>query len=276
MSTNAPILSRQIIWPGLFALALLVAFASAVIEITGLVGIALFVWLAHYAFSLLGETPPRKPASFIVIVFIALVVFGFIIGSHFWPGFHNPLLAPLALGMGQSKPLYFSVDKAIVGYVLLFYVSKPYWRRGMSIKSWRVSILYALVIALVAVLLLIPAALLLNVVVWRPHLPQAWLIYLAYNLFVTCVVEEVFFRGLIQNGIEYTLRKRTPQAPLLALACSSVLFAFAHIGAGLFYALLSGIAGAFYGYAYQQSGRLAAAILVHFLVNMVVYIATVS
>jgi len=266
---------RTFVYPLLFAVALIVAFVFGTIEVNGLIGVALFALLAQYTSWNLEQVPRRISAYLVFLLLLALVLLGFTIGSHLWPGFHNPLLIAQTSDPGMSQARYFSVDKALVGYILLFYVTKPSLRVNRSVKSWRLSILFTVVIAGIALLFLIPSALLLNVVSWRPHLSSVWLVWLSYNLLVTCVVEEAFFRGLIQNALEYSLSKRTAKAPVSALMITSVLFALAHIGAGLTYALLSGVAAAFYGYAYQQSGRLSVAIVVHFLVNAGVYLTTV-
>ncbi|BBB58300.1 hypothetical protein UNDKW_0027 [Undibacterium sp. KW1] len=66
------------------------------------------------------------------------------------------------------------------------------------------------------------------------------------NLFLTCVAEEAFFRGLMQEAI-YRLGNK-PAYGYLAIAVSAILFGgLAHLGGGTQYAALATVAGL--GYA---------------------------
>ena len=86
------------------------------------------------------------------------------------------------------------------------------------------------------------------------------------NLFFTCVAEEAFFRGFLQRYIErWTGGSRSGR--LASLAVVSLLFGLAHFGGGVGYVALSTLAGLLYGYVYQKTGRIEAAILTHFLLN---------
>ena len=75
------------------------------------------------------------------------------------------------------------------------------------------------------------------------------------------IPEELLFRGLIQN----LLQKLLPRT--YALLVAAVIFGLSHLNNGPFpdwrYVLLASIAGIFYGRAYQRSGGLMAACLVH-------------
>ena len=99
--------------------------------------------------------------------------------------------------------------------------------------------------------------------------------------FFIALPEEILFRGIIQKLIEKTV----PDRPGLALGYASVIFGIAHAnnnnppfwsfelgGLGLIqlpwvYIILATIAGWFYGKTYQRTNNLAAAALVHTIVD---------
>ena len=92
------------------------------------------------------------------------------------------------------------------------------------------------------------------------------------NLFFTCIAEEAVFRGLLQRGLERALR-RFRRGDLVALVAASVVFGVAHLAGGWRYVALSAVAGLGYGAAQQRTGRLEAAILTHFAVNFIHFLA---
>ena len=101
-------------------------------------------------------------------------------------------------------------------------------------------------------------------------LSMPYLVYwLIYNLIYTCVLEESFFRGILQNalirGFNRTLAPATARAAGIAVA--AVFFGLAHFGGGTTYVALATLAGVGYGLAYELTGRLHHAVLVHFGVN---------
>ena len=84
-------------------------------------------------------------------------------------------------------------------------------------------------------------------------------------LWVLALAEEFFFRGLLQNWLaEWTGR------PHAALVIASILFGAAHLQFRDFpnwqFALVSAVAGVFYGLAYQKAGSVRAAMVTHALV----------
>ena len=88
------------------------------------------------------------------------------------------------------------------------------------------------------------------------------------GIFLTIgLVEEVIFRGIIQNLLEKIFNSHLP-----ALLIASVLFGMTHWnnadpGFALHYIFFATIAGIFYGTAYKRSGSLFPAIFVHALVD---------
>ncbi len=103
-----------------------------------------------------------------------------------------------------------------------------------------------------------------------------YLVYwLAYNLIYTCVLEESFFRGIVQTGfIRACSRTLSPiVAQAVGIGGAAILFGIAHFGGGLIYVILATIAGVGYGLAYHLTGRLHCAVLVHFAVNAIQQLA---
>jgi len=235
-------------------------------------GILLFALTVAVAFND-GENNRSSVSTFFnPIASISVVILGFLIATHRWPGFHNPVLIDFIDDVTTSHPLFLNLDKALVGYVLLAYI----WQKPEVAVNWRRTTVYSLVVLLLALCVLIPAAILLGIKSWQVSIPSWLPIWAATNLLVSCIAEEAFFRGFIQKKMQDALsRRQITNSALMALLLTSLLFGIAHIGQGILLALLAAVAAAFYGYVYQQTGRLASSISVHFLLNLVVLVTTV-
>jgi membrane protease YdiL (CAAX protease family) len=99
-------------------------------------------------------------------------------------------------------------------------------------------------------------------------------LYMAIPVFAgiflfTALPEEFLFRGLIQNWIERTTRRR-----VMSLLIASIIFGASHLNNGppipnYRYFLMASIAGIFYGSAWSRTGSLMASALTHALVDTV-------
>ena len=82
--------------------------------------------------------------------------------------------------------------------------------------------------------------------------------------FTTALAEEFLLRGVVQN-----LMAASTGRPVLAQACSAVLFGAVHLGRGAFpnlpHATSAAVLGWFCGRAYRQSGSVTAAMITHAL-----------
>jgi membrane protease YdiL (CAAX protease family) len=103
---------------------------------------------------------------------------------------------------------------------------------------------------------------------WTPLTP--W--FLALNLLFTCVTEEAFFRGFILGGLARGMA-RWRYGTAVALVVSTVLFGLAHARGGPALVVLAALAGLGYAAAYLRSGRIEGAILTHFALNAVHFVA---
>ncbi|KAB2970516.1 CPBP family intramembrane glutamic endopeptidase [Zoogloea sp.] len=187
-----------------------------------------------------------------------------LLALHLCPGFQPLLLADgLVLSPGASPfTLRAGFDKAAAGLLLLACFA-PRCRRfdelGQSLRD-------SLPLAALTVVLTLAAAWLSGRVVPDPKWPAVAPGFLAINLLFTCVAEEAFFRGLIQEGLH---RRFASLGPALPVGLSSMLFAAAHLGGGVLHATIAGLAGLGYALVHARSRRIEAAILTHFAVNAV-------
>lgn len=119
-------------------------------------------------------------------------------------------------------------------------------------------------------LIAVPLGLAIGFIAWNPswHGPGAFGFDLLTIFLFVALLEELFFRGLLQNLLEGRLGR-----PLAAQAIVSILFGLAHIQHAPFpnwrYVLLATIAGWFYGQAWRSTRCLIASATTHALVDAV-------
>ncbi|WP_159972316.1 CPBP family intramembrane glutamic endopeptidase [Pseudomonas sp. 8Z] len=229
--------------------ALWLGFGLAIgtIEYPGLALGAAFIVLV-----LLGERwlPDSLWRTLVLLASIALA-------AHLVPGFTASELWPPRT-ISQDAPPYalrLSWDKALVGMALLaWWLGRPSPAHG----DWR----RALPFSLTTLLLTPPTAWLIGVVAWQPKWPDGLLLWLAVNLGVAVLAEELLFRGLLQPA----LITRLGTWPGLLL--TAALFGAAHLPFSPTFALVATLAGLGYGLVFQRSGQLRWAIALHVGVNL--------
>jgi len=191
---------------------------------------------------------------------------------HLLPGFHPAVLfhdvrltpdaAPFALAL--------SFDKAAAGLLLLAAFSA-------RVTSWRqfASQLPTIAVAAsVTSLVAIGIALAAGYVRFEPKWVEASPAFLVANLLFTCVAEEAFFRGLIQERLMRLAEARRQSAwTWIAIAVSTVLFGLAHAGGGATWMAVATVAGLGYAAIYAKTRTIEGAILVHFAVNAAHFLA---
>ena len=222
--------------------------------------LAALALLAILAWS--GAAAPRWRCAFTVLA----ALFALAMSLHLVPGFHpvvlfhdlqlTPDAAPFALAL--------SFDKAAAGLLLLaaFCVRTTSWRRFAS----QAPAIAAAALATAAVS--IGIALAAGYVRFEPKWPEAAPTFLVANLLLTCVAEEAFFRGLVQERLmRLAEARRQPAWRWIAIAVSTVLFGLAHAGGGATWMLVATVAGLGYAATYARTRTIEGAILVHFAVN---------
>jgi hypothetical protein len=88
------------------------------------------------------------------------------------------------------------------------------------------------------------------------------------NLFFTCLSEEAFFRGFLQQELS-RIGGLPHIAALVALVVSALLFGLVHFAGGWTYVVAGIVAGLGSGWAYHRTQRIESAMAVHFGVNAV-------
>jgi membrane protease YdiL (CAAX protease family) len=237
-----------------------VAGALASPPVLALPALAALAMLAALAWG--GVAAPRWRCT-ITVLSAALAL---AMSLHLVPGFHPVLLvrdirltpdaAPFTLGLG--------FDKAAAGLLLLAAFSS-------RVTSWRQLALQLPAIAAVGVAtaaVSIGIALAAGYVRFAPKWPEAAPAFLLANLLFTCVAEEAFFRGLIQERLmRLAETRRQPAWNWIAIAVSTALFGLAHAGGGTTWLLVATLAGLGYAAVYARTRTIEGAIVVHFLVN---------
>jgi membrane protease YdiL (CAAX protease family) len=227
--------------------------------------------LAIAVFALLAWRARELDAAWQRVPLVVLTgLFAFLLALHRVPGFFNPVVAEgIVFSAGApALSLRLNFDTAVAGIVLLGVFCPTI--RGAA--EWRAMLgrVWPLLAATLVVVLGTGWA--LHYV--RPDLK--WTPYSAYflasNLLFTCVTEEAFFRGFLLERMERGLARWRAGAAA-ALVLSSLLFGLAHARGGAPLVLLASIAGLFYGAAYLRTRRIEGAILTHFALNAVHFLA---
>ena len=193
-----------------------------------------------------------------------------LLALHRLPGFHNPLLVDHVQVSAGAPPftLYANFDKAIAGIVLMgvFCARIRAWADCPTMLRRTLPVLAATLVVVLG------AGVLLGVVrpdvKWLPATP--W--FLVNNLLVTCVTEEAFFRGFLLAGLARGMAGRR-YGVAVAVVVSTVLFGLAHAPGGPLLVVFATLAGFGYAAAYLRSGRIEGAILTHFALNAVHFVA---
>jgi len=185
--------------------------------------------------------------------------------SHVVPGFNNIKLIDAIKLSEDSLPftMYMNFDKPFVGLFIVLVL-------GFGTLSFDLIQIFktTLVSLLSCVILLISVALSIGYIEYDFKLPSETWIWALNNLFLVCTAEEFFFRRYIQGGLSEKF-SRHKWGSIASLILAALLFGLVHFKGGASYVILSIVAGLFYGYAYDKTGRVEAAILTHFGVNFI-------
>ncbi|MCO7520982.1 MULTISPECIES: CPBP family intramembrane glutamic endopeptidase [unclassified Pseudomonas] len=217
--------------------------------------IALPALLALLCSGLLARRRVRWQQTLGHLLFIALAI---ALALHWLPGFHGARVFDKAVLSEGAVPfsLYLNLDKPLIGLWLL--LACP-WLVMLRARGLALSLALVLPLTLLACL---GGAWALGLVAWAPKWPaQAWL-WLANNLLLVSLTEELLFRGYIQGGLQRLFKHEG-----LALLVAALLFGLAHLAGGWQWFYLATLAGVGYGLAYRHGG-LGAAVLCHACVNL--------
>lgn len=238
-----------------FALATACAVYFGVVLWTGVLILVALVTAARVA---------RSPGAVGRVGVMVTVVIALALALHLAPGFSNPKLFDSVRLSADAAPLtqYLNFDKGAAGLVLLAAFAP---RAGSAREAYAV-LRTALPIAVVTVIASVALALALHYIRFDPKLPTGAVAFLGANLFFTCIAEEAFFRGFLQERLARSA-DRWRLYPWLAVSVSALLFGAAHAAAGSTFLALATLAGFGYAIAYAMTRRIEAPILAHFAVN---------
>ncbi|WP_029770550.1 CPBP family intramembrane glutamic endopeptidase [Pseudogulbenkiania sp. MAI-1] len=250
---------RLPLWGVLFAASVVVAVAEGVLAPAALVSLAALTLACLLSVRL--EAGRLRGLATLVASGLALLL-----AVHALPGFNNLLVVDGQRITPDAVPftLYANFDKATAGLFLLAF----YCQRGGSWQEAGRAVRAVWLVAIGTTVAVIGSAWAMVVVQPEFKFPSFAPAFLAINLLFTCVAEEAFFRGLIQERLTHWVGGRRSLA-WLPVVVSAVLFAMVHAAGGSRYVLLAAIAGLGYGLAYAKTRRIEAALLTHYGVNVV-------
>lgn len=196
-------------------------------------------------------------------------VLALLMALHLLPGFHNPLLIADARFSVDAAPYtqYANFDKAVGGLLLLAFLC----RRTRTPAEFRQLLRNAAIPVLMTTTIVIGTAVALRYVAADFKLPAYTPVFLITNLLFSCVAEEAFFRGVIQERLATALDVGRIGGGLVILI-SGLLFGLAHYAGGMTYVAISSVLGCGCAYCYAITRRVEAPILAHFALNGVHFI----
>ncbi|MEW2912834.1 CPBP family intramembrane glutamic endopeptidase [Leisingera sp. JC11] len=236
------------------ACAMLAAFAGAAVALGHLTPLALTALAAGLLFA---AFLPRTRGPAALIAHAVLVLWSLALGAHLVPGVQNLLILDQVQAGPASAPysLHLNLDKPMVFFALLLAWPALLQRNDPASKA-------ALLSGLLLLAALLPLALLTGALRLEPGLPDWALLWMASNLLLTCLAEEAFFRGYLQQGLSRRF------GPAAGIAAASLLFGLAHVGAGPAVAAFAALLGLACGLGYWGAGRFHVPVLMHFAFNL--------
>lgn len=245
-------------WQALLALALAAALAEGQVTWVGAVPVTVLWAMAVWYES--ASSPSLRTACAWGAAVLAVAL-----ATHRLPGFSPLLIADTQLSPASvPMTLRAHLDKGMAGLILL----AVFTRRSTTFSGIARSVAVGLGVGLATAAIVIGPVALSGAVRLDPKLPAIALQWMAVNLFLTCVLEEALFRGLLQDRLARKLAGRRWGA-WIALAVASLLFGLVHAGGGPLLILAAAAAGAGYGTAYKLTGRMEAPLIAHFALNTV-------
>jgi len=248
----------------LLGVAVGLALWFALLQWTTLCGLLLLLALLRWC--------RRCGGYWLILMHLLAVSACLALSLHLIPGFANWLvLSQVQAGADSALwSMYLNLDKPLALFILVCMLpelNQP--KARLTLTGWlpAVAIVSRTEWLRWGFLLLLSITALSALALWagfiRPELklPHWWWLFLLNNLLLTCLVEEAFFRGYLQQQLQQKF------GPLIALVLASSLFGLAHLAGGWSYALLATVAGLLYGLIYLHSGRLWLAVLAHALLN---------
>ena len=243
-------------WFPCLIVAVLAAYLAQTVTLSAVFSIIGLVLLG------LGSQKAKKWAKpFLQVLLIAGCIS---LALHLIPGFNNLLIIDKSEKSPLSMPfsLYLNWDKAMILFLLLSAWPTLITKSSQSSTLKLVRPYQQFLLGLLLFMFIFLVSIYLELIAFDVNLPIWWWLFALNNLLITCVVEEVFFRGFILQKLHQRL------ALVPALFISAILFGLAHFAGGLSYVFVATLAGVLYGIVYLWTGHIRYSIAVHFLLNM--------
>lgn len=260
----APARLRPPPWLLLFGAAIASGLGAGILAWIAVLELALFGAVAYVA----GRDDVAR--RWRLLCGIACALMALALAMHALPGFNNPVLIAKAQFSPGAAPFtqYANFDKAAVGLILLACLC----RRAATAAQWRDSLRRALAIGAATIAVVMAVAVLVGYVRLDLHVPRYTAVFIVTNILFTCVAEEAFFRGFLQERLGRALAS-SAYGGTIALLCSALAFGAVHFAGGPVYVLLATLCGLGYAYAYTGTRRVEASVLVHGAFNIVHFLA---
>jgi membrane protease YdiL (CAAX protease family) len=256
---------HRAIWIGALLAAIVTGYFSGALHGAAALWVALLAALA-LTYARVRATPalPNR-ALWMPLAGFVFFVYALAMGLALLPGFNRvELVAPQVLSAGATPySIGVGFPKVVTGILILGLINPA------LVRSWSE---LTRVLARALPVFAITAAVGMAVVVlmgyssFAPKWTALFLLFAPINLFFTCLAEEAFFRGFVQQELS-RIGSRPALAAGVALTVGAILFGLAHFAGGPAYVLAAAIAGAGYGWAFLRTQRIEAAMAVHFGVN---------
>lgn len=162
---------------------------------------------------------------------------------------------------------------ALLLALYLFLIRHPLNRIGFSFRFNFEDLKIALIGLAGFVIVGLPVGLGIGFISFNPEIPT--LVDLIFGLLggylLTALMEEVLFRGIIQNLLTMRVSNN-----LVVLGASSIIFGIAHLNnttpgypiPNWGYVLMATLAGLAYGWVWQKTGKVTVSAITHMLVNL--------
>ena len=243
----------------MLGVAVIAGLIEETVDLQGAIAVSTLVALA-----VLSDKSCRPLAKMsLSVICIALA---FAMGSGFIPGFNDVVLVSNIRASIDAPAVRLNArfNIAATGLVLLL----MYCRRSHSFAETKEAICSVFQIALLTTVVVLGLGCLVEFVRPDIKLPSFTGRYIFRTLFWTCVVEESFFRGVVQERLASSqILMRWPRMWWLPVAVSSALFGLAHMRGGWIYVVLATLAGIGYGMAYAKTRRIESSLFAHFFLN---------
>lgn len=232
-------------------------------------GIILFIafFLFCYLYSKITNLFFRIPVG------VALSFIIFIVTSTYLPWFKNIIILDKVRFSEISTPFTMQVNlaKDLCGLMMasLLFTWNQKW------QDWKYSLQGIFIPICILTIILMAPALATHFIKFNFKIPSESLLYILDNLLLVSVVEEVFFRGFIQQNLKKLfihIKCNSQISSIFAILISAIYFGFAHYHSGIIMIILAAVAGIGYGYVFKKTNRLESAILTHFTVNFIHFI----